>query len=796
MAHFDFRRLSLGLAFCWGAATMAQTPILEEVLVTAQKREQSLRDVPISVNTLAGDKIDAAGISGVERMADYIPSFNMTQTGIGTTISIRGISSGVNQGFEQSAAMFVDGVHFGRAQLSRAPLLDIERVEVLRGPQSILLGKNSTAGAISITSAQPTDHFLSEVSGLYAPEHGERDLRAIVSGPLSDQVQGRLAILDRRMDGYLHNTTLERDEAQEEDRVVRAILAWQPSQDWDVSLKLEQATFDRRGRNIEVIHPATIALPNHPTTAYADALADLSAASSGARTAYKLDSEQDFVRQSNGDYSFNDSRHGILNIETQLGDLSLTSVTGYNSYNYEELCDCDFIGVPLIDILSEEDYSQWSQELRLASTLDQKLSYLGGVFLQSSDLEFADAIGIPQGSLLPLALTASVGPGAMLLENSSSNRDFAQQTDIAALFAQFTWSMKEDLRLIFGGRFTEEDKTASRRQYHVANGSERPVGGPMDPYNGLFGLFNIEPYETISAARSESSFTPSITLQYDVNASDMVYASYTTGYKSGGFDVRSNSHPDRAVHNAYNASSGTPNSIAGVFEFDDEEVENYELGGKFSFGGGTAELNLALFQTEFTDLQTSQFDGAFSFNVTNAATATIRGLEMDGRWMITEALSLNGGLAWLDFEYNQFPTAQCYFGQAPEQVQCDASDQTREFTPQWQGNLSLNHTVQLSDMKLGGALDLIYSDDYLTSPTLDPRMHQASYLKVNARLALSGPGARWELALIGSNLTDEAIVSYANGLPVATVITQGTGTAYYAFYERPRSIALQGTLRF
>lgn len=796
MARFTLNRMALALPLCWVASSLAQTPTLEEVLVTAQKREQSLRDVPISVNTLTGDKLDSAGISGVERMADFIPSFNMTQTGIGTTISIRGISSGVNQGFEQSAAMFVDGVHFGRAQLARAPLLDIERVEVLRGPQSILFGKNSTAGAISITSAQPTDEFQGKVSGRYAPDHGERDLRAIVSGPLSDQVQGRLAILDRRMDGYMYNSTLEREEAYEEDQVVRAALAWQPTENWDVSLKLEDASFDRVGRNIEVIYPATIDLPGRPTLSYADVLANLTGQLSGGANVYQLDSTQDFERQSNGDYSYNDSRHGVLNIETQLGDLSLTSVTGYNHYDYEELCDCDFIGVPLIDILSEEDYSQWSQELRLASPQDQKLSYLGGIFLQSSELDFVDAIGIPQGSLLPPALTASVGPGAMLLNGSSSNREFAQKTDIAALFAQFTWSLQDDLRLMIGGRYTDEDKTASRRQYHVATGAEQPVAGPTDPYNGLFGLFNIEPYETISDSRSESSFTPSLTLQYDLNATDMVYASYTTGYKSGGFDVRSNSHPDPSVQNAYNASSGTPIPITGVFEFDDEEVENYELGGKFTLAGGAAELNLALFQTEFTDLQTSQFDGAFSFNVTNAAAATVRGLELDGRWLLTEALSLNGGLAWLDFEYDQFPTAQCYFGQAPGQTQCDASGQTREFTPQWQGNIGLNHVAQLGDLKLGSTLDLIYSDDYLTSPTLDPRMRQESYVKVNARLALSGPGERWELALIGSNLTDEAIVSYSNGLPVATVMTQGTGTGYYAFYERPRSIALQGTLRF
>ncbi len=158
---------------------------------------------------------------------------------------------------------------------------------------------------------------------------------------------------------------------------------------------------------------------------------------------------------------------------------------------------------------------------------------------------------------------------------------------------------------------------------------------------------------------------------------------------------------------------------------------------------------------------------------------------------------LSGGFAYLDFEYDDFPTAQCYFGQAPGQTQCDASGQSREFTPELQGNLSANHTAELGrGLTLSSTLDLIYSDEYLTTPTLDPRMVQDSYVKVNARIALSGQDNRWELALIGKNLSDEEIVSYANGLPVATVLTQGTGTGYYAFYERPRSIALQGTLRF
>ncbi len=794
--------LSIAIAASFGLSAQAQAqaqaqnaPALEEILVTAQKREQNLLDVPISVNALAGEKIDDTGITGIERMADYIPSLNMTQTGIGTTISIRGISSGVNQGFEQSAAQFVDGVHFGRAQLSRAPFLDIERVEVLRGPQSILFGKNSTAGAISITSARPTDEFFAKVTGLYEPEHSEQDLRAVISGPLTDQLSGRLAVLDRSIDGHYHNTTTGQDETREEDQVVRGTLLWQPNSQWDVTLKLEDGSFDQNGRNLEVVNP--VELPVEGAVPYSAVLSQLTGG------AYTLDTTQDFNRQSNGDFSYNNTRNAMLEVETELGEHSLTSVTGYTTYDYEELCDCDFVGLPMFNILSKEDYSQVSQEIRIASPESGPFSYLGGLFYQSSELDFDDEIRVPSDSLLPVALQQQVGEGAMLLRGTASQRDFRQDSDIAAVFFQGTWELTRDLRLILGGRYTDEEKTASRRQYHTVTDPdsgatvERPVGTPQDPYNGLYGLFNIEPYEALSRTRSESDFTPSVTLQYDLNGTDMVYASYTTGFKSGGFDVRSNAHPDPTVNNAVNGSSGSPVPITGVFEFEDEEVKNYEVGGKFNLADGRVELNAALFRTDFQDLQTSQFDGAFSFNVTNAAEATVQGLELDGRWMATESLMLSGGFAWLDFEYDDFPTAQCYFGQAPGQTQCDASGETREFTPELQGNLSANHTTTLSGgLTLSSTLDLIYSDEYLSAPTLDPRMVQDSYVKVNARLALSGQEDRWEVALIGKNLTDEAIVSYSNGLPVATVLTGGTGSGYYAFYERPRSVALQGTLRF
>lgn len=781
-----YNLLAMAIALPLAAPTIAQdnSLALEEVMVTAQKRPQSLRDVPLSVNAIAGEKIDSSGITNIETMADYIPSFNMTQTGIGTNIAIRGISSGVNQGFEQSAAQFIDGIHYGRAQLSRAPFLDIERVEVLRGPQSILFGKNSTAGAISITTAKPGNELEGKLTALYEPEHGEQDIRLVLSGPISDTVGGRLAILQSSIDGFMENTTLKRDESGDKNRVIRATLQWQPSDLWDITLKMEDGSFDSNGRNIEVVKPVG--------GSYANALAFFTAGSPNGP--YQLDTTHDWKRQSNGDYSYNDTENVTLTIERELGEHTLTSVTGYNAYTYQELCDCDFTGAPGFNILSDEDYSQVSQELRITSPEDQAISYLGGVFFQSSSLKFHDAVGVPTDSFIPTAISSLLGAqAANLLRGASSQRDFEQDTDLASIFAQATWNFTDLSRLILGARYTQETKEASRHQYHVSNtGVALPQGTTAQPYNLIWSQFKIDPHQ-IKGDRDESGFTPLITLQHDLNGTDMLYASYTTGFKSGGFDVRANAAP--------NELDGIYPNIEGTWEFEEEKVKNYEIGGKFVLADGAAELNIAAFRSEFEDMQTSQFDGSLSFNVTNAGEAVVQGLEIDGRWAVAEGVMLRGGAAYIDFEYTDFKNSQCYFGQPASErnpdnpTVCDATGKRREFTPEYQGNVGIDYTINFSNgLKLINTLDLIYSAEYLTTPSLDPKFEQPSYTKINARIALSGSDDTWELALIGRNLTDESIVTYANGLPVATTVSNGTG--YYAFYERPRNVAIQGTIRF
>lgn len=812
--------LAIGSAIAHTAPVFAQDNAaftLEEVIVTAQKREQSLQDVPLSVNAVSGEKMAEAGITNLEGMTGLVPNLTFNQTGLGTNVAIRGISSGINQGFEQSVGQYVDGIYYGRAQLTRAPMFDMERVEVLRGPQSILFGKNSIAGAISMTSAKPTDELEVSIGALYEPEHDEQQIDLVVSGPITDNLAGRLAIFDRTMDGYFDNEFLDNDEQDDDEQFIRGTLVWDASDDLSVTLKVEDGSFDSKGRNIGATAETTVAggtsyeqLLTSLTSANANrslltagaaggALSDITSAGSS----YSLNTNgEDFERTSNGDSSENDMENVTITLEYGIGDYTLTSITGYNAYEYTENCDCDFISAELIELISEEEFEQYSQEFRITSPGGETIDWIAGVFYQENELEFNDSLLIPTDSLLPAGVAANT-PGfgvvsadvnkAILettdkMRGATSNRAFEQDSELWSIFAQATWNMTEETRLTLGVRYTDEDKEASRRQYHLdANGAVE------SDLTALFGAFDVEEH-SIADDRSETSFTPLVTLQHDLTDDAMVYLSWTTGYKSGGFDVRSNAHPS--------ATEGLP--VQGVFEFEEEEAESIEIGGKFTLADGAAEVNVALFRTEYTDLQTSQFDGTLGFNVTNAGEATTQGLELDGRWRVSEGLTLSGALAYLDFEYDKFPNSQCYFNQTSPyptgheyEGQCDISGKTREFTPEWSGSLTADYVHSLSDaLEFRSTLDLIYSDSYYTAPTLDPRTEQDSYTKVNLRLALGSSDGQWEVALVGKNLTDEEVMSFSNQLPVSNSFTGGEGTAYYAFFDRPRSVALQGKLRF
>ncbi|MFT7406343.1 TonB-dependent receptor, partial [Zhongshania sp.] len=358
------KRAWLVSAMCISAL---QSPILsaaqlEEVIVTAQLREQSLQDVPVSVSAISGSKMMEAGLSKIEDLQAYVPNFTMTESSIGTDIYIRGIGSGENQGFEQSVGMYVDGIYYGRAQLARAPFLDLERVEVLRGPQNILLGKNSIAGAINISSASPSNEAEFFVQGTYEPDLNEQVIDFMASGPFTDNFSARFAMRQRKTDGFVENQILDRDEAARKEATYRLKFAWDAGNDFDAKLKLEMGSFDVIGRQSEILtdNPSDSDIFLFTGRTYGEILNDtvfpdlgaigglLGALPVGIRNLLQLqdngsilnlqaddsvlDHTADRKRSSNGDFSNNDTQNITVNMNWYSNGNTFTSITGYMAY--------------------------------------------------------------------------------------------------------------------------------------------------------------------------------------------------------------------------------------------------------------------------------------------------------------------------------------------------------------------------------------------------------------------------------------------------------------------------------
>jgi len=381
-------------------------PILDEIIVTSQVRQESLQDVPVSVVAVSGDFLRETNVARLEDLQATVPNFNMNQTGISTQIYIRGIGSGINQGFEQSVGTYIDGIHYPRGQSTRSPFLDLERVEVLRGPQSILFGKNSVAGALNITTARPTDDFTGYVLGTYEFNENDYSVEGAVSGPINDRVRGRLAARYHEGDGYMENLTLNRDEMQNDDITLRGQLEVDVTENITARFKAEYSDFDNVGRYIEIVGEQPAQAGPFTGLTYSQILRNVFGQDESV-----LNTTQDNLRSSNGDFSFNKNEAYQMAVDWALGDFTLQSNTAYTKMEYQEQCDCDFTGANIFFATLDEAYDQFSQEIRLISPSSDRLNYIVGAYFQTSDHNYIDNIQVPTNSILVPAVNGRA-PGA------------------------------------------------------------------------------------------------------------------------------------------------------------------------------------------------------------------------------------------------------------------------------------------------------------------------------------------------------------------------------------------------
>lgn len=758
------------------AWTQSSTPVLEEIIVTAQKRVQSMQDVPISISVVGGAKLEETDIRQIRDLQSYTPNLTTTETALNSNISMRGIFSGSNQGFEQSFGTYVDGIYRGRSQQTRALFLDLDRVEVLRGSQNILFGHNSLAGALNLTSARPTVEVEGAVGILYESELEKTEVSAMISGPLTEQLSGRFAARFRESDGYIDNLTLGRSEPQRDEQIFRGSLAWDNDDKLDVYLKVEASSFDVIGRQAEVISDnAAIAGPFAGFN-YSQILASF------GQDVSVFNIVQDYGRSANIDFSNNETNEVVLAVNYDFDRLTLTSITGFSSYEFDEVCDCDFTGGNVLTVPQREDYDQFSQEFRLTSPGGETIDYLVGLFYQTSDLDFFDALAVDnQSILIPIVNALTMSTNGDFLADTGTPRFFSQSTDSFSVFGQLTWSVNDNLRMTAGLRVTDESKSASR-DLAIAdiNGSPLPQPAATVVPNLFETLFNVRPH-ALSDKRSETLVMPSVNFQYDFSGDTMGYFTYSRGAKAGGFDPRSNN----------------PISAGGGFEFQDESADNFEAGAKIQFAGGAAELNAAVFHVNIQDMQVSTYDGSLGFNVRNAGEAVTQGIELDARWAASGNLTLAASIGFVDFEFEDY-IGQCYFGQVPDAadgINCNYAGKTNQYVPDFSGVFSADYALPVGDALVFRAVfDFIYTDDYFRTPTLDPQQVESGYETINLRLSLGEQDGKWEIALLGKNLTDNAVISYSIDTPLAGQIFGAPGV--WGFVDPPRTIAVQGALRF
>lgn len=761
---------------------------LEEVVVTAQKREQSLQDVPISVSAMSGDKIQNKGFTKLEDISASIPTLHVGEAQITSQVFIRGIGSGVNAGFEQSVGTYVDGIYYGRGRQSRGTLFDVERVEVLKGPQGTLFGKNTIAGALNITTAGPTDEVEGFISGLYEFEHEETILEGVISGPLSDTLSARLSLRWSEMDdGWMDNRWKNRGEPASETKFARVGLRWNPTDTLEVLGKVTINKFEQQGRNSELTDPNG----KYPGAPFVGNMAQLLVpfGETGRRDGKRT------VGGSSGtlfdrDESDNDMETYAVTVNYDIGDHVLTLVTGYTEYDMFDAQDNDVTPLDILAMQTDEEYEQFSQEIRLTSPGGEVLDYIVGFYYQTDELDTTQFIN---ANLLDIVGLPPAGPPIFSGRWANMN----QETESLAVFAQLTWNISDTLRTTLGLRYSEDEKDAEQElRLTEFNSPNSLLATLMPPLSGIAPGFaqvgiwggNLGTFEhTIDATRKEEKFTPSLNVQWDANEDVMLYASVGTGYKGGGFDAY------------FGRASGSFTSSPDGFEFEEEEVLAYELGAKMSLLDGAAELNVAIFRNEFDDVQVSTFDGGLSLRVGNAAETVVEGIELDGRWAISDSLTLSGSVAYIDAYYESFENAQCYFGQPASECVLnpatglpgqDMSDKDLQYSPDLAAHLTIEHVLPLSDnLELTTVLDLDYSDEYAIAADLDPRSIQDSFTKVDFRIGISDVDGTWEVAFIGKNLSDEDTSTWANDTPLA-------GGGFYHHIDRLRSYAIQGRYNF
>lgn len=731
-----------------------QSGTLSEVVVTARKRAENAEKVPISMSVVSGESMVKLGVTNLETLAPSVPDFYFTRTvAAADQYFIRGIGSGVNAGFDMAVGTVIDGFFYGRSRYGRAAFLDASQVEVLKGPQGALIGKNTSAGAINIITNEPTKTLQGYLDGGWEFT-GDKGYSAdgAISAPLSSRLLGRVAFSYQNNDGWVRNLTTGGMEPTRDDFSQRTTLDFDATDDFLVRLAYQYGRMRDTGNNREIskCSPGFLAIIQ----------------------AKSWSSQEDctFNDTKSGENIINGVDQGELHNTTfNTVDLTakwtqpaftVTSLTGYSGYDvfdgWGSLMPAQYSAYDW-----GEDFYQVTQELRIASNQGRRFDYIGGVFLETEDQQDNQQIDFFP-TLVPPALAGS--------RNEISN----QTSNSAAGFGEVDIHFTKRWTLTLGGRYTYEAKSLHHREFPTQVGTDIPIAPRAGP---------AAKSHDVHLSRAEGNFSPNGSLQWNLSENTMLYLNVSRGFKGGGYDLQ---------------FDGTQAAALAQMEFSGETVTAYEFGGKFRFDNDRARVNADVFREDFRNLQVSALSSsaAATFTVTNAAAARSQGVEADVSYRPVPGLTFSVSGAFLDAKFTSFPGAQCSDGQTASEG-CvnggqDLSGHYLQFAPKWAGSFNAEYVTLLGDnYSIDMSAQVVYKSMQYLALTDDPNLIQSAYGKINAQVALSDDSSFWTIALIGRNLTDKLTSPFGN----TNDVIGGVGS-YFRFSDPPREVELEGRLHF
>lgn len=737
------RRAALGLAVTVPAGqALAQDAnpsghaMLEEVMVTAQKRQESLQDVPIAVSAVTGERIDDLHITDLQGLRGSIPNVqfnNFSNAPNSAVFFIRGVGVSESDPYAgNTVSVVVGGVPQTFNMVALLDLFDIERVEVLRGPQGTLFGANTTGGVVNVVTKQPTGEFGGKAE-ITAGNWDRRDAKVAVDFPIiQDLLAGKIALMHHQRDGWVDNVVNGDDMGSQDITAGRGYLKWTPGENFDATLMTEYVR-SRNGAPIVVsgaVPGEALYVPPGTQGMYQQPCAS-AAVPCDAPDKYRA------ANSSVPDQSDRDTFAGTLTMNwynTDIGDV--VSITGYKEFELKEYTDQDGTPLFLDDTYRETDGWQFSQELRTTLNPSDALEIqLGGFYLQTQYEHLQD---------FRIQFAA---PG-FRQENPQDQDRWS-----ASLFGQAYYDLSDRLQLLFGLRYSYEEK---EMEAGIANFIDPDAmvdfGGGM-PIGGFL----------VDEKENWDNWGGKLGLNYQLDDDVMLYGYYSRGFKSGGFTGR----------------LGIPQDIG---PFDSEQVDTWELGFKGDFLDGMMRANLAAFYTEYEDMQLAQIyfteDAGGSViqgnTILNAATSTIQGLEMETTFLPpVPGLAIDASLGYLDAEFDQFEAFDPNAG-----TFVDYSGNRLQNTPEFTASIAINYEFSVAGGDARARLEYQYSDEkYLTSFSNSPRTLIQSTDLVNANLDWSPGHGDWSIGLWARNLTDERYLAS---------VFEAAGTLAIANYAPPR----------